>query len=80
MEKPTIPSSLVRCVTIAAPPPSLQDNRADADRLKQALAPQLRQEGVELPLVIPFALLAQVAAKFRAAGFRGCALVNMLPA
>jgi uncharacterized 2Fe-2S/4Fe-4S cluster protein (DUF4445 family) len=80
MENRAIPSSLVRWVTVAAPPPSLQDNRADADRLKQALAAQLRQEGVENLPVIPFALLPRVAAKFRAAGFRGCALVNILPA
>lgn len=80
MQNRNFRSSLVRCVTIAAPPPSLQDNRADADRLKQALAAQLRQEGVETPLVFPFALLAPVAAKFRATGFCGCALVNMLPA
>lgn len=72
-------SPLVRCIAIMAPPPSLQDNRADADRLKQALATQLRYEGVEMPLVFPFALLAKVAAKFRAAGFRGYVLVNLLP-
>jgi uncharacterized 2Fe-2S/4Fe-4S cluster protein (DUF4445 family) len=79
MQKQNFPTSLVRYVAVAAPMPSLQDNRADADRLKQALASQLRQEGVETPLVFPFALLAGVAAKFRAAGFRGCAMVNILP-
>ncbi len=71
---------LVREVAVVPPPPSLQDNRADVDRLKQAVAAQLRQEGIDLPLLLPFARLARVAAKFRAAGFRGCALVNMLAA
>ena len=80
MQKRTIPSSLVRCVAVETPPPSLQDNRADADRLKQALAAQFRQEGGGAPLAIPLAQLARVAARFRAAGFRGCALVNILPA
>lgn len=74
------PSALVRAVVFAAAPPGLQDNRGDADRLKQAVATQLQHEGVERPLLIPFARLAEVAARFRAAGFRGCALVNMLPA
>ncbi|MHB8791652.1 MAG: ASKHA domain-containing protein [Desulfobulbaceae bacterium] len=80
MENRQSPAPLVRCIAVAAPQPSLQDNRADADRLKQALAATLRQEGEGTPLLLPFALLAPVAAKFRSAGFRGCALVNMLPA
>ncbi|MHB1348318.1 MAG: ASKHA domain-containing protein [Desulfobulbaceae bacterium] len=73
-------SPLVRCITVVASPPSLQDNRADADRLKQAVANRLRAEGVDAPLLIPLALLASLAGKFRQAGFQGCALVNMLPA
>ena len=80
MENRQSSAPLVRCVAVAAPPPSLQDNRADADRLKQALAAVLRQEGDGTPLLLPFARLGPVAAKFRSAGFRGCALVNMLPA
>jgi uncharacterized 2Fe-2S/4Fe-4S cluster protein (DUF4445 family) len=72
-------SPLVRCLHIEARPPSLEDNTADADRLKQALAGELRKQGVRKgELRIPFGALARVALRFRAAGFRGGAVVNML--
>lgn len=40
-------SPLVRCLPIEAPQPSLEDNRADADRLKQSLARELSKQGVK---------------------------------
>lgn len=80
MQKESTLSPLVRAVTVAPPPPSLQDNRADADRLKQAVASRLRDDGIDIPLLLPLAVLPEVAAGFRAAGFRGCVLVTILPA
>lgn len=74
------PSPLVRVVAVAPAPPSLGDNRADADRLRQAAAARLREEGVEAPVLIPLAFLPEVATRFRAAGFRGCAIVSILAA
>jgi uncharacterized 2Fe-2S/4Fe-4S cluster protein (DUF4445 family) len=72
-------SPLVRCLHIEAQPPSLEDNTADADRLKQALAGNLRRQGAQgVELRIPYGALARVALQFRAAGFRGAAVVNML--
>lgn len=68
---------LVRCVPLETSPPSLQENTADADRLKKALAGQFRQQ--EQELCIPFRSLSVVAGSFRAAGFRGAAVLNMLP-
>lgn len=74
-------SPLVQCIGISAPPPSLQDNTADIDRLKRAAAAILQQEGGgRRPLSVPCARLGPVAAAFRSAGFRGAAVVNMLPA
>ncbi|MDD3619352.1 MAG: ASKHA domain-containing protein [Desulfobulbaceae bacterium] len=72
-------SPLVRCLPIEAPQPSLEDNRADADRLKQSLARELSKQGVKggEPR-IPYPVLTEVALRFRTAGFRGGAVVNML--
>ncbi len=64
-------------IAVAAEPPSLEDNTADLDRLKRALRPLLPAAG--RPLRIPFPLVADIAARFRDCGFRGCAVVNMLP-
>jgi len=60
--------------------PSLQDNTADADRLRHALAValQLETEG-KASLLIPYAVLAEVASGFRSAGFKGAAVINMMP-
>ena len=55
---------------VAAAPPSLVDNTADLDRLRAAL-PQ--------PVRISFARMAGLAAKFRAAGFKGWAVAHNLP-
>ncbi|OQX10722.1 MAG: [Fe-S]-binding protein [Desulfobulbaceae bacterium A2] len=60
---------------LAAPPPSLTDNTADIDRLLRAVAEQ-RRDQPPLPLEIPFRRLGLVAARFRAAAFRGSAVLN----
>lgn len=71
---------LVQSLPVEAAPPSLQDNTADIDRLKLVLAPALHKVGlVDRECVVPFAALSGVAAGFRAAGFRGSAVVNLLP-
>lgn len=71
---------LVQCLPVEAQPPSIQDNTADVDRLKLALLPILRKAGMEgRECVVPLGALAGVAAGFRAAGFRGAAVVNLLP-
>ncbi len=74
-------SPLVRCFRIDAPVPSLEDNIADLDRLKQALQGAMRKEGIEgYSLHIPFQLMGRLAHAFRTADFCGFVLVNMLPA
>lgn len=63
---------LVEAIPVAAPEPSLGDNTGDVDRLRRALPPALAAA------VVPFARLAKVGARFRAAGFAGAAVVNHL--
>ncbi|HDK43339.1 MAG TPA: DUF4445 domain-containing protein [Desulfobacteraceae bacterium] len=72
-------SPLVQCLVISAPAPSLEDNTADLDRLKRAAAAVLQEGGERRPLSVPCARVGPVAAAFRAAGFRGAVVVNMLP-
>ncbi|MEW6220329.1 MAG: ASKHA domain-containing protein [Thermodesulfobacteriota bacterium] len=69
-------SPLVSALPVQAAPPSLADNTADLDRLLRALAPALAGQ----PPGVPWPQLAAAAASFRAAGFRGHALVANLPA
>lgn len=64
---------------LAAAPPSLADNTADLDRLKAAFAAALPPELAGLPLRVPFARTAQLAAAFRAAAFKGWAVAHNLP-
>ncbi len=72
---------LVYSVPVAAPEPSLQDNTADLDRLRVALVHALDDSPAARPLdlEIPFRAMAPVAARFRAAGFSGHAVLNVLP-
>ncbi|MCI5145044.1 MAG: DUF4445 domain-containing protein, partial [Candidatus Electrothrix sp. AR3] len=63
---------------VKAAPPSLQDNTADIDRLKAALAASLPNRLIGYQLHIPFARLALIAARFRAAGFKGYAVMHVL--
>lgn len=63
---------LVETIAVAAEPPSLGDNTGDVDRLRRVLPPELAAA------VVPFARLAKVGERFRAAGFRGAAIVNRL--
>lgn len=62
---------LVEAIPVAALAPSLSDNTGDVDRLRRALPP-------ELAATVPFARLAKVGERFRAAGFAGAAVVNRL--
>ncbi|MEW6594786.1 MAG: ASKHA domain-containing protein [Thermodesulfobacteriota bacterium] len=64
-----MPIPLVEASEVAAPLPSLGDNTADVDRLRRALPQEV---------VVPFARLAKVGERFRAAGFRGVAILNRL--
>ncbi|MDG4474698.1 ASKHA domain-containing protein [Thiovibrio frasassiensis] len=68
-------NALVHTIPVAALPPSLGDNTGDLDRLKKALAPHLNGA---IP-VVPYHRLAKVAGRFRAAGFQGSAIINVLP-
>jgi uncharacterized 2Fe-2S/4Fe-4S cluster protein (DUF4445 family) len=63
-------------VPVTAEQPSLQDNRADLDRLRSALRAILPDAR---PLAIPFARIVTLCRRFRQAGFSGVALVNDLP-
>jgi uncharacterized 2Fe-2S/4Fe-4S cluster protein (DUF4445 family) len=65
---------LVSAIAVVAPLPTLGDNTGDLDRLKKALAPLLAGS---IP-VVPYQRLAKVAGRFRAAGFRGAAIVNAM--
>ncbi|MCK7503300.1 MAG: hypothetical protein MZV70_03770 [Desulfobacterales bacterium] len=58
------PSPWVRCV--ALPPPSLEDNTADADRLLAALKKELAAETIDVDLD----LLKQLPSVLRTAGYR----------
>ncbi len=80
-EKKTSPSQdlpLAITVAVQADPPDLQDNTADLDRLRQALERELAGDGRDRSVVIPFAAMAPVGQAFRAAGFHGQAIVNVL--
>jgi len=63
---------LVRAIAVVAPLPSLGDNTGDLDRLKKALVPHL----AGFMPTVPYQRLAKVAGRFRAAGFKGFAIVN----
>lgn len=65
---------IVLCLPITAPPPSLQDNSADLDRLKKVASEMLG----DMPLVVPWRQAGQVARNFRQAGFLGAALINQV--
>ena len=67
--------TLVQFISIEAVPPSLADNTGDLDRLKKAL--QSNFAGREL--VVPYARMAEVAGRFRQAGFSGCAVICDVP-
>jgi uncharacterized 2Fe-2S/4Fe-4S cluster protein (DUF4445 family) len=66
---------LVELYEIEVEGPSLQDNTADLDRLRRAVAGKL--SGREP--VVPYRCLARVAENFRQAGFAGGAVINHLP-
>ncbi len=77
-KQPGLP--LVNFLPLQAAQPSLGDNTADVDRLKLSLQPDLHRMGLHgLECVVPFSALSRVAEGFRAAGFRGDAVVNLLP-
>jgi uncharacterized 2Fe-2S/4Fe-4S cluster protein (DUF4445 family) len=63
---------IVKYIGITAPEPSLQDNSADIDRLKDALRKKIAGQD----LFVPFAQLSNVAARFRQAKFSGTAVLN----
>ena len=63
---------IVKYITVTAPEPSLRDNSADIDRLKNAL----REKVSGHSLVVPFAQVSNVAAGFRQAKFSGTAVLN----
>ncbi|WPD24302.1 MAG: ASKHA domain-containing protein [Candidatus Electrothrix scaldis] len=73
----TIP--LVSLIHVNAAPPSLQDNTADLDRLKLALAESLPDPLRSCASHIPFSCMAPLAAAFRAADFTGYAVVQYEP-
>ncbi len=66
--------SLVQCIRVEAPAPSLRDNTGDLDRLKK----EVRKKTGAMP-VVPFGRVSTVAGRFRQAGFTGYAVVNLLP-
>lgn len=63
-------------VQVAADAPSLEDNTADLDRLRNAVRAELPDAR---PLEIPFGRVVRLCRLFRQAGFSGVALVNDLP-
>jgi uncharacterized 2Fe-2S/4Fe-4S cluster protein (DUF4445 family) len=67
---------LVRPVPLRAEVPSLEDNTADLDRLRNAIQGQLPDAR---PLEIPFCRIVPLSRLFRRAGFAGVALLNDLP-
>ena len=70
---------LVTSISVAAEPPSLQDNTADIDRLRMAVAKELATGLQNRPLVVPLAVMAELGRRLRAAEFVGYAIVNVLP-
>ncbi len=70
-ERFPVTGPLVEAVRVDAPPPSLADNTADADRLRRALP-------ATGAVSLPFSRLAAVSAAFRKAGFAGWAVANHL--
>ena len=80
MNTDSLKTPLVLCLAVQASMPSLEDNTGDIDRLKQALQAVLDEEGLGgRHLVIPFVRTGDIALGFRAAGFKGHVLVNVLP-
>lgn len=67
---------LVLPVEVRAEVPSLEDNTADLDRLRNAVKERLPDPR---PLEIPFVRVVALSRLFRGAGFSGTALVNDLP-
>jgi uncharacterized 2Fe-2S/4Fe-4S cluster protein (DUF4445 family) len=72
---------LVRSLPVQAAAPSLADNTADIDRLKKSAARILAagDPAGNRFLLVPRSAAGRVAAGFRSSGFKGHALVNMLP-
>ncbi len=70
----TVP--LVTLIQVKASQPSLNDNTADLDRLKFALAESLPEQLRRYSIHIPFTCMAEIAASFRAADFSGYAVVQ----
>ncbi|MDP2106310.1 MAG: [Fe-S]-binding protein, partial [Desulfobulbaceae bacterium] len=66
--------SIVLCLPIKAPVPSLHDNTADIDRLKRLA--QEQREG--RTVVVPWRRAGTVARSFREAGFVGAAIINQV--
>jgi hypothetical protein len=80
MENKLLDMPLVQCLQVEAQSPSLQDNTADIDRLKQALQPVLEEFGLaDRECKVPFSCLSRVAAGFRRCDFRGGAVVSLIP-
>ncbi len=78
LEKKSIQKNIpfVLPVAVMAPPPSLQDNTADLDRLRRAITANLPDER---PLDIPLRRVVPLCRRFRHSRFTGVALVNDLP-
>lgn len=70
-------TTLVRLLPVTASPPSLQDNTGDLDRLQRAI--RTRPGFAACRLMVSYRRLGDLAARFRACGFRGVALLNELP-
>jgi len=68
-------SSFVQYIPIQARIPSLHDNTADLDRLRNSLGQQLKDDR---PIHIPYDGINSLTRSFRQAGFHGYALVNDL--
>ena len=71
--------SLVTLIYVETAAPSLQDNTADLDRLKSALLATLPDALSGRNLNIPYKCMGRVAAAFRKGGFRGYAVLTVLP-
>jgi len=67
--------AIVEFIRVEAPPPSLEDNTADLDRLRRRVTEEL---GGREPAVA-YSRTAFLANGFRQAGFAGSAVVNHLP-
>lgn len=63
--------SIVQLVEVEAYPPSLQDNTGDLDRLRNAVSAQIEAEPY-----VGFQSISYLARSFRAAGYKGTALIN----